>query len=130
MAARKKTAKTPEPVAVTTICSVCGLSWSDHGKEPTTDDCIRLLKAELANRPLTVPVPQPYPYPVPAPRPYVRPWYWEEWYGKPYKRPLEITWSSQSSRENEVTSTYGGKTFTEHTPRLLSTSCQAVGPTM
>jgi hypothetical protein len=117
MAARKKT-QTPEPIAVSTICSVCGLSWHDHGKDPTTDDCIRLLKAELAKRPITVPVPQPYPVPY---RPYTRPWYWEEWYSKTPRLPGEITWSSSASKETN----FGGKTFTEHTPRLLSTTCQA-----
>jgi|ERR1700677_49429 len=115
MAARKKTPAKPEPVPVTTICSVCGLSWHDHGKDPTTDDCIRLLKAELAKKPVTVP--EPYPYPV---RP-VRPWYWEEWYQKPYRKPYEITWSSSSVNETN----YGGESVKEHTPRLLTSTCQA-----
>lgn len=47
---RKKT--TPSPVAVTTICSVCGLGWEAHGLDPSTDDCIKLLKAALASRPM------------------------------------------------------------------------------
>src|SRR5512146_1474932 len=118
MAARKKAA-TPEPVAVTTICSVCGLPWLDHGKTPTTEDCIRLLKAELAKRPIQVPIPQPYPFPV---RP-ARPWYWEEWYGRYPKRPFEITYSTSASKETAL----GGNSFTERTPKLLETTCKAVG---
>jgi hypothetical protein len=57
----KKTLK-PEPVAISTICSVCGLSWLEHGKDPTTDDCIRLLKAALAIRPITIPTYPVYPH--------------------------------------------------------------------
>jgi hypothetical protein len=120
MAARKNLKKPtkPEPVAVTTICSVCGLSWLGHGKDPTTDDCIRLLKEELATRPITVP--QPYPVPV---RPY-RPWYWEEWHQKK-REPFEITWSGT----NETT--YGGESVKEHTPRLLTSTCQeSVSPSL
>lgn len=71
MAARKKAPATPSPVAVTTICSVCGLGWELHGTKPTTEDCIRLLKAELAARPVFVP--QPYI----IREPYRRPWYGE-----------------------------------------------------
>jgi hypothetical protein len=37
----------PEPVAVETICSVCGIDWGLHGESPTTDDCINLLKSAL-----------------------------------------------------------------------------------
>jgi hypothetical protein len=112
MAARKKIPAKPEPVPVTTICSVCGLSWHDHGKDPTTDDCIRLLKAELAKKLQTVPVPYPYP---------VRPWYWEEWYRKPHREPYEITyWNSSANEAN-----YGGQSVKEHTPRLLTSTCQA-----
>jgi hypothetical protein len=64
----------PQPVVVSTICSMCGLDWQLHGEKPTTEDCIRLLKAELANRPPTViTIPTVYPYPVyPNPTPY---WY-------------------------------------------------------
>ncbi len=116
MAARKKAA-TPEPVAVTTICSVCGLPWLDHGKTPTTEDCIRLLKAELAKRPIQVPIPQPYPYPV---RP-ARPWYWEEWYGRYPKQPYKITFSTSASKE----ATFGGQSFSERTPKMLETTCKA-----
>lgn len=112
MAARKKSPTKPEPIAVTTICSVCGLLWLDHGEDPTTDDCIRLLKAELAKKPITI----PSPYPV---RPS-RPWYWEEWNRRPH-RPGEITWPYNGSKEM----TYSGQTFKENTPRLLTTSCKA-----
>lgn len=85
MAARKNVAPKPEPVAVQTICSMCGLDWKRHGRNPTTEDCIRLLKQELASRPVTPTVapyvPVPYPYPVPVPR---RPYYGE---------PMEVQWS-------------------------------------
>lgn len=43
----KKTSK-PQPVATVTVCSICELDWDLHGENPTTDDCIRLLKSELA----------------------------------------------------------------------------------
>lgn len=118
MAAKKKNTE-PKPVAITTICSVCGLSWSNHGETPTTDDCIRLLKAELAKRPITIPNPYPVPTPYPVPSPYKRPWYWEEWYDKGYKPPGRITFST---KEN----TFGGHSIAENTPKMLSRSCQAV----
>ncbi len=56
----------PKPVVVETICSECGLDWEPHGENPTTSDCIRLLKAELAKpRSVTIaPYVQPWPYPV------------------------------------------------------------------
>jgi hypothetical protein len=48
----------PEPVIITIVCSLCGQPWEAHGdqdngewKKPTAEDCIRLLKAELAKRP-------------------------------------------------------------------------------
>ena len=59
----------PKPVVVTTICSLCGLDWERHGESPTTEDCIRLLKAELASRPgPTIVLRERYPY-----TPYVPP---------------------------------------------------------
>lgn len=64
---------TPKPVVVTTICSLCGLDWERHGAEPTTEDCIRLLKAELASRPMpTLVIRDRYPYVQPwiAPSPW------------------------------------------------------------
>lgn len=46
----------PAPVAKFTVCSVCGLDWERHTKDrktaPTADVCIRLLKDELAKRPV------------------------------------------------------------------------------
>jgi hypothetical protein len=60
--------RTPKPVPVSQVCSECGLDWGLHGEKPTLDDCVRLLRAELATRPLWnnwppyyVPYPQPYP---------------------------------------------------------------------
>ena len=45
----------PEPVAKTTVCSVCGLSWPDHTAllpfaAPTLEVCVKLLKAELSKQ--------------------------------------------------------------------------------
>jgi hypothetical protein len=102
--------KTPQPIAVTTICSVCGLGWELHGPDPTTDDCIKLLKAELArrpiviNRPYTVPVPAPYPVPYP-----VRPW-GPVWYGTG----TQVTCQNTSPQ------------ISYHTPRAIETTCSAV----
>jgi hypothetical protein len=64
----------PEPVVVTTICSMCSLPWEQHGADPTTEDCIRLLKLELAKRPAVVTYPV-YPQPL---RPLIGPYtpYW------------------------------------------------------
>lgn len=47
--------KRPQPVVVTVLCSLCDLSWDAHGEKPTTEDCIRLLKAELRSRPKPIP---------------------------------------------------------------------------
>lgn len=52
----------PQPVVVTTICSMCDQPWEAHGDKPTTEDCIRLLKQQLAMRPVVKWV-QPYQYP-------------------------------------------------------------------
>lgn len=41
----------PEPVVVSTVCSLCGLDWNDHGDKPTAATCVDLLRAELAKRP-------------------------------------------------------------------------------
>ncbi len=66
---------TPKPVVVTTICSECGLAWEAHGDKPTTSDCIRLLKAELAKRPTPITITYPYVQPVyPS-----YPWYQYTW---------------------------------------------------
>jgi hypothetical protein len=47
----------PEPVPKDVACSVCDLPWTDHkpsrGKVDVSE-CVRLLKAELARRPLTI----------------------------------------------------------------------------
>ena len=52
----------PQPIVVTTVCSLCGERWEAHGDDPTTLDCIRLLKAELARRPRNVTINYPtYP---------------------------------------------------------------------
>ena len=70
----------PKPVIVSQVCSMCGLDWERHGEKPTTEDCIRLLKAELASRPVTITIPSVYPYPVvPGAAPY--PWWYTIWNG-------------------------------------------------
>lgn len=112
MAARKKVPAKPEAVPVNTICSVCGLPWSDHGRDPNTDDCIRLLKAELAKRVQYVPVQVPVPY---VPRP-TRPWYWEDWYSRPHYPPT-ITCGGEPKEAS-----YGGSKYNECTPKLLCTT--------
>lgn len=43
----------PEPKVIRVVCSLCDLEWNAHGEDPTTENCIRLLKAELAHRPYT-----------------------------------------------------------------------------
>jgi hypothetical protein len=98
MATQKKATK-PEPVAVSTVCSLCGLDWKGHGRNPTTVDCIRLLKKELANQPISVPRPYPLPYPVPYPRPYREPWYGE----RPYYGVSKI--DCGTTTHNETTQT-------------------------
>lgn len=122
MAARKKAPAKPEAVPVNTICSVCGLPWSDHGRDPNTDDCIRLLKAELAKRVQYVPIQIPVPYPRPT-----RPWYWEDWYSRPHRRkPYEITCGTNESGSYQK-SVIGGTSYNERTPRLL---CTTTSPSM
>jgi hypothetical protein len=55
----------PEPVPKQLCCSVCGMPWQPHKQRPgrtksgaavnvaspTLEDCVRVLKAELARRP-------------------------------------------------------------------------------
>lgn len=96
----------PAPVVVTTVCSMCGLDWQRHGSDPTTEDCIRLLKMELAHRPVTITLPVPYAQPVVYPTP-VRPW------------PTGPTWTSNPPA---ITC----DTATASIPRLSSTTCSAV----
>jgi hypothetical protein len=77
----------PQPRVITEVCSLCGLDWKRHGKEPTSDKCIELLlqevrslNAQLASRPYVQPIPYPLPY---LPRPYPRPW-WQQTWGNQY----------------------------------------------
>lgn len=46
----------PKPVPKSVVCSECGLAWNRHTEgrktDPTPDVCIRLLKADLAKRPM------------------------------------------------------------------------------
>lgn len=46
----------PEPKATHVVCTACGLNWDKHlagprKKNPTLEDCVRVLKAELGARP-------------------------------------------------------------------------------
>ncbi len=48
--AAKKTPLKPSPIPPVEserVCSVCGLLWALHSKDPSLEDCVRLLKAEL-----------------------------------------------------------------------------------
>ena len=46
-------AKKPQPRTVKVVCSECGLDWNRHTTEaPSLADCVRLLKQELAKRPI------------------------------------------------------------------------------
>lgn len=73
----------PTPRVVSEVCSLCGLDWKDHGKNPTAETCVKLLldevsslNARIAVRPI---INNPYPY-VPVPYPvYPRPYY-PQWY--------------------------------------------------
>lgn len=45
----------PEPIPKQIVCSACGLDWEKHPKRKTgvvEADCIKLLRAELARRPV------------------------------------------------------------------------------
>ena len=82
----------PEPVVTETVCSLCGFDWEDHGENPTTDDCIRLLRdrvEDLENTPVPFKIaPAPYtppPYnPVSPYGPWVNP-FRPPYYGDQYK---------------------------------------------
>lgn len=103
----RKTPAIPQPVPVTTVCSMCGLGWELHGKTPTTEDCIRLLKIELAKRPhYTPPVIIPQPYPVPY-QPY-RP-YWQQPYG---------TWCGTTTVQNTSTAQMQAYNSCSSTPAI------------
>lgn len=43
----KTSAPQPQPVPQFIVCSLCGEPWAGHGDDPTTLDCIRLLKAKV-----------------------------------------------------------------------------------
>lgn len=43
----------PSPVPKQMVCSVCGLGWERHKRRNhTMAECVELLKAELASRPV------------------------------------------------------------------------------
>lgn len=101
-------ARKPTPRVVTEVCSICGLDWSLHGDEPTTETCVELLLHEVQqlNRQLAArPIVQPISYPVPVPSP--RPW------PVPY-RPTWPWWSGGGTWSVAQSNT------TSHMPRLSS----------
>lgn len=69
--------KRPTARVVAEVCSLCGLDWRRHGTNPTTDTCIRLLKADLAAA--SAPRPIPYVQPIPYPMITYRPYYVQQW---------------------------------------------------
>lgn len=88
---RGVTETSPKPVVTARVCSLCGLDWKRHGKNPTADKCIELLLAEVRslNAQLAVrPIPYAQPWPIPYPRPYPVPIL----PARPY--PIYPTWSS------------------------------------
>jgi hypothetical protein len=99
---------TPQPVVVTTICSECGLAWESHGDKPTTSDCIRLLKIELAKRPV-----QPYIYPTP-----IYPQY-------PNYLPYRV-WYSNTAGGQYAAGTAQNFNCNTATPAISVNSCSAV----
>jgi hypothetical protein len=70
---------TPTPVTVYQECDLCGMDWAEHGENPTTDDCIALLKMALVLKSPVCLRPH-YPVPVYTPSPWWQsmintPWY-------------------------------------------------------
>ena len=41
----------PKPIVVEQVCSICDLDWELHPDNPSSEDCVELLKKEL-DRPL------------------------------------------------------------------------------
>jgi len=103
----------PQPVVVTTICSECGLAWEAHGDKPTTSDCIRLLKTELAKRPapITITYPCVWTYP-----------YYPQWYTQ-----YQGVYSGGNYSGTAINCTSNTvATTTIATPAVSSTTCNAV----
>jgi hypothetical protein len=59
----RKAVPTPKAVVTSEVCSLCGLGWKRHGKDATAEECIRLLKMDLAAASIRWPYPQ-YPHPI------------------------------------------------------------------
>jgi hypothetical protein len=94
------TQRRPKPRHVQTVCDICGLDWKRHGRAPTVEKCIELLKADLAAEqrratPLPPYAPLPYPVPYPVPRPFP-PWQPQPWRPQP--------WYTTGGTTNQTTS--------------------------
>jgi hypothetical protein len=46
--AKKPPSRKPTPKTISVVCSECGQDWGKHGKDPSLEDCVKLLKAALA----------------------------------------------------------------------------------
>lgn len=111
----------PKPVVVTTICSECGLAWEAHGKNPTTADCIRLLKIELAKRPKTTVTYYPL-------YPYVAPYqFYPAQYTYGNTTTLTTTTGTSGNVQGYNSNTLGdGHTLTVNTPATSTITCSAI----
>jgi hypothetical protein len=116
---------TPQPIAVTTICSVCGLNWELHGEDPTTDDCIQLLKAALASKSTYAPIiikeyvrPYVQPYASPYVQPYVLP------YVPTVPFPHSPIWCNTS--HNNTINCQSDQPISYNTPRTIESTCHQI----
>lgn len=100
---------TPKPVVVKTICSMCDLDWEDHGDNPTTEDCIRLLKAEVAKKSSGC-------------THYHYPWYWQYQQIYPSVITSGTTWQSNYNTNNLSNTLDDGHAYTVNyaTPAISS----------
>ena len=88
----------PHARVVSEVCSLCGLDWKRHSKEPTAEGCVKLLldevrslHAQIATRPLIVNNPVPMPY---YPRTYYPLWYTS---GASASTSLGSTWQTSTT---------------------------------
>jgi hypothetical protein len=103
MPARKVSKPSPiPPPDAERVCSVCGCNWALHGKkEPSLEDCVRLLKAELEMARLEK-ILQPQPIQVIPPEKVRGPYREEPYIGKGPERPPR--WTCREPSEENVCS--------------------------